>query len=237
MEMAGSLGRGLAVAGVTVTSSLADGIAVAAQAGALEADGRTVAVMGGGLDVSCPARRRPLYERVRRGGCAVSELPWDCAGRHWGPLAGERIVAGLATLTIVVEAEETPRDLAAARMANARGRSVAALPGRVTSPLSAGTHALLMEGAHLLRGAQDALELLYSLGANRCVAKTASASHARLEPRLRATLERVGAGSDTPDKLMGEGADADAVLLALSELELMGLLARGDGGRYVPRCP
>jgi DNA processing protein len=237
MEMARSFGRGLAAAGVTVTSGLADGIAVAAHAGALEANGRTVAVMGGGLDVSCPARRRPLFDRIRRSGCAVSELPYDCAGRRWGPIAGERIVAGLATLTIVVEAEETSRDLAAARLANALGRSVAALPGRVNSPLSRGTHALLMGGAHLLRETQDALELLYALGASRAAVETASASHARLEPRLRATLERVGAGRDTPDRLTGDGTDVDAVLLALSELELMGLLARGDGGRYVPRSP
>jgi DNA processing protein len=236
MELARSLGRGLAAAGVTVTSSLADGIAVAGHAGALEAGGRTVAVIGGGLDISCPARRRSLYDQIRRSGCAVSELPGDCAGRRWGALAGERIVAGLASLTIVVEAEETPRELAVARMANTLGRSVAALPGRVSSPLSQGTHALLMDGAHLLRGAQDALELLYSLDARQSLRAT-QPTQPRLDPRLRSMLEQVGAGRDTPDKLTSEGGDTDAILLGLSELELMGLLARGDGGRYLPRCP
>jgi DNA processing protein len=236
MELARSLARGLAAAGVTVTSGLADGISVAAHAGALEGSGRSVAVLGGGLDVGRPARRRPLCERVRRSGCAVSELPGDCAPRRWAPLAGERIVAGLATLTIVVEAEETARDLAAARMAYALGRSVAACPGRVTSPLSRGTHALLLNGASFLRGAQDALDLLYAIGARPRSAAMTPGSRARLEPRLQKTLERVGEGSDTPDKLTRTGADAGAVLLALSELELMGLLARGDGGRYLPRC-
>ncbi|HYM55244.1 MAG TPA: DNA-processing protein DprA, partial [Solirubrobacteraceae bacterium] len=236
MEVARSLARGLTASGVTVTGLLADGIARAAHAGALEARGGTVAVVGGGLDVTCPARTRPLYARVRRSGCAVSELPCDCRGRRWGTPAGERIVAELATLTVVVEAEETPRDLAAARMAMALGRPVAALPGRVTSPLSRGAHALLMDGAHLMRGPQDALELLYGLGARPAAAETRRDAHARLEPRLQATLERVGAGSDTPETLAGDGEDAGEVLLALSELELMGLLARGDGGRYVPRC-
>lgn len=239
MEMARSLARGLAASGVTVTSGLADGIAIAAHTGALQAQGATLAVVGGGLHVSCPARRRSLYERLTRTGCAVSELPCDCRGRRWGQLASERIVAELAALTVVVEAEETPGDLATARMARALGRTVAAIPGRVTSPLSKGTHTLLMDGASLVRDAEDALELLYPIGTSgqRPRAPTTEGPYARLEPRLRAVLERVGAGSDTPDKLIRARASAHEVLLALSELELMGLLTRGDGGRYVPRHP
>jgi len=237
MEMARSLARGLAASGVTVTSGLANGIATAAHAGALELGAGTLAVMGGGLAVSCPARRRSLYERVRRTGCAVSELPCDCRGRHWGTVASERILAELAAVTVVVEAEQTPGDLAPARMAWALGRGVAAIPGRVTSPLSRGTHALLLEGASLVRGAQDVLELLYSLGAGRPQAQIEDERHAGLEPRLSTMLERVGAGSDTPDKLTSGAGEAAAVLLALTELELMGLLTRGDGGRYVPRQP
>lgn len=263
MEMATALARGLAASGVTVTAALTDGIAVAAHAGALDAGGASVAVMGGGLCVSCPARRRLLYERVTRTGCAVSELPLDCGGRRWGQIAGERIVVELAQLTVLVEAEQTPGDLAGAWMARALGRGVAAIPGRVTSPLSRGTHQLLIEGAELIRGPEDVLELLYRLGASAstgpaparpecqpildrsggagrspiCRGPWAAARHAGLEPRLRATLERVGSGSDTPDKLARAGADPAETLLALSELELLGLLARGDGGRYVPRDP
>jgi DNA processing protein len=233
LEMAKSLARGLAASGVTVTSGLSDGIAVAAHAGALEVDGRTVAVMPGGLDVACPARRRSLYERVKRGGCAVAELPCGCEPRRWGQAAGERILARLAGLTVVVEAQDSPAELAGARTAKALGRTVAAVPGRVTSPASSGTHALLMGEARLVRGPADALELLCGLDAPTTAAPRDTP--AELEPRLRATLDRVGAGRDTPDKLTGEGEDSGEVLLALSELELMGLLARGDGGRYVPR--
>ncbi len=242
IEMARNLARGLTVSGVTVAASLTDGIAIAVHAGALDVSGASVAVMGGGLDTSCPPRRRSLYERIRRSGCAVSELPPDCAGRRWGQLASERIVVELAAVTVLVEADQTPGDLAAARIARALGRTVAAIPGRVTSPLSRGTHALLMDGASLIRGPQDVLELL-SIGAPSPQGHTAPAPsanvepHAGLQPRLRITLERVGAGHDTPDKLTRAGADSSDVLLALSELELMGLLARGDGGRYVPRHP
>jgi len=235
IEMAKCLARGLAACGVTVTSGVTDGIAVAAHAGALEASGRTVSVISGGLDVARPAGRRSLCERLSRSGCAVAELPSGCPTRRWAQAASERTVAGLAGLTVVVEADEGPGELACAKMARALGRQVAAVPGRVTSPSSRGTHALLMGGAHLIRGPQDALELLYGMDAPR--PSPQRQSRPELEPGLKATLEQVGAGRDTPEKLTRAGADAWEVLVSLSELELMGLLARGDGGRYVPRDP
>jgi DNA processing protein len=239
MQMARSLARGLAASGVTVAASLTDGIAVAAHAGALDAGGASVAVMGGGLAVSCPPRRRSLYERVQHAGCAVSELPLDCRGRRWGQLASERILAALPHVAVVVEADHTPEDLAAARIAVALGRAVAAIPGRVTSPLSRGTHALLIDGATLVRGPRDVLELLYSTGAGEQreppPTPAGEPPEIGLQPRLRAILERVGSGCDTPDKLARAGVEPSAVVLALSELEVTGLLVRGDGGRYMPR--
>ena len=252
----GAIGRrGLSASGVTVTAGLSDGIAVAAQAGALEADGKTLMVMEGGLDVACPARRRALYRRALKSGCAVTELPCGYRSRLWCQTACERIVVGLAQLTIVVEADEHPGELLGARIAQALGRAVAAVPGRVTSPASRGTHALLMEGVPLVRGPGDALDLLYGEhaaretdGSPRTVDKpprtrtgaparpdARESRAAKLEPRLKATLEQVGAGRDTPAKLTTRGEDPGEVLLTLSELELVGLLTRGDGGRYVPR--
>jgi DNA processing protein len=253
MQMARSLARGLAVSGVTVASAMTDGIALAAQLGAIECGGRSVVVVGGGLG-TCPASRRALLQRIAREGCAVSELPCESGGRRWGQLAAERTVVGLAALTIVVEARDTAEDLAAARIARALGRAVAAIPGRVTSPLSRGTNDLLMDGAKLLRGAQDALELLFGLEAMPTGASAGASTGVRpraqprtpihderfgsLEPRLQRVLERVGEGEDTPQVLSrAKRTDADEVLLALSELELMGLLSRGAGGRYVPCEP
>jgi DNA processing protein len=239
VQMARSLARGLAASGVTVAASLTDGIAVAAHAGALDAGGASVAVMGGGLSVSCPARRRSLCERLKREGCAVSELPLDCGGRRCGQLASERILAALPRVAVVVEADHTPEDLAAARIAVALGRTVAAIPGRVTSPLSRGTHALLMDGAALVRGPRDVLELLYTLGGceqgEPRPAPAGASPPTGLQPRLLAILERVGSGCDTPDKLARAGVEPSAAVLALSELEVIGLLVRGDGGRYMPR--
>ena len=232
MAMAKSLARGLNASAVTIVAGISDGIAVAAHHGSLEAGGRTVAVLPGGLGLGAPAKRRALLERIRQHGCALAELPCDCPPRRWGALASERIVAGMANVTVVVEAEEDSRELACARIAQDRGRTVAAMPGRVTSPFSQGTHALLVEGAPLVRGTEDVLELLHPVG---CSPHRAGQEQARLEPRLQAVLARVGAGEDTAEQLLREGEDAGELLLALSELELRGLLVRGDAGRYVPR--
>jgi DNA processing protein len=241
IETAKSIARGLAASGVTVAGALTDGIAVAAHAGALELGAPTVAVMGGGLDVACPVRRRSLFARVRRLGSAAAEIPCGWRGRRWGQLASERILAGLAQLTVVVEAAGSARELAAARLAMGLGREVAAVPGRVTSPASEGTHALLIGGAHLVRDASDVLDLLYRTTARSRAAPSAGTCPRRLQieldARLKAVLERVGAGRDTPGQLTGASENPAQMLLALSELELMGLLTRGDGGRYVPRDP
>jgi DNA processing protein len=249
MEMARSLARGLAASGVTVAGALADGIAVAALQGALEADGKTLTVLDGGLDIACPARRRTLCRRLRAAGSVLAELPCGSGPRNWCQAARERTVVGLAQLTIVVEADDDSGELLSARVAKALNRTVAAVPGRVTSPVSRGTNALLMNGAALVRGPGDVLELLYRGDAARYRGdaergttetprrrrKPGLPLAAELEPRLRETLEQVGAGRDTPARLTAGRADAGETLLALGELELMGLLTRGDGGRYVPR--
>lgn len=232
MEMASGLARGLAAARVTVVSDFANGIAAAAHAGALEIDGPTVTVMAGGVDRVEPASRRGLYERVIACGCAIAEPPCGMAQSRWSAIARARTVAALAAVTIVVEAEDSPWDLRVARTALALGRTVAAIPGRVTSPVSRGTNALLADGAPLVRGPADALDLLYGVGVSRL---DAPPPPRQLQSHLRATLERVGAGEDTPGKLARTGEDPGETLLALAELELMGLLGRGDGGRYVPR--
>lgn len=232
MEMARGLARGLAVSGVTVVSAFANGIAAAAHAGALEIDGPTVTAMAGAVDVVAPVGRRELYERVIACGCAISQAPCGITQPRWGAIVRARLVAALAAVTIVVEAEDSPAELRVAHIARALGRTVAAIPGRVTSPASRGTNALLAEGAPLVRGAADALDLLYGVSAWRL---DACSLPSKLRADLRATLERVGAGEDTPGKLSRAGEDPGETLLALAELELMGLLARGDGGRYVPR--
>ncbi|HEY2537742.1 MAG TPA: DNA-processing protein DprA, partial [Solirubrobacteraceae bacterium] len=195
-------------------------------------DGPTITAMVGGVDVVAPVSRAGLYGRVIAGGCAISATPCGIAQRPWSTLVRGRILAALAALTIVVEAEETPRDLRVAHCALELGRPLAAIPGRVTSPASRGTNALLAQGAHLVRGPVDALDLLYGVRPGEL---DAASLPSRLRGDLRALLERVGDGADTAGKLTRAGEDPGQTLLGLAELELMGLLGRGDGGRYLPR--
>ena len=228
METARELARGLAAAGVSVVSGLSEGIAVAAHAGALEASGATFTVMAGGVDRCSPAWCRTLYRRLIADGCVISETPADLPRRPWGVLARARTIALFAQLVIVVEAEERPWELACAHIAQTLAKPVAAVPGRLSSPASRGTNSLLMSGAQLIRGPRDALDLLYGVGM-----RSVPTPVTKIEPELQRVLERIGAGEDTLAKLTAPGNNPGRIARALIELELQGLLLRGDGGRYV----
>jgi DNA processing protein len=224
-EVARSLARGLTAAGVTVASTRAGALAKAAHAGAREARGASIAVTGAGLPGGTDTAM-----------CTVTELPPGCSGRRWGPIAAERVLAVLCTVLVVVESPQAAGELAAAELARAHARTVAAVPGRITSPLSAGPHALLRSGAKLVAGSEDLLELLHRAPHSDLAAPPRTRS-AGLEPRLRAVFERVACGCETADELCRDAGDPGEMLLALSELELLGLLIRGDGGRYLARGP
>ncbi len=170
METARELGRGLAACGLIVVSGLAEGIPTAVHAGALEAHGSTFAhgstltVMAGGVERCSPVGCTPLYRRILENGCSISEDRRAQRARNWWQPARARVLALLAELVIVVEAADHPWELACAHVAWSRGRHVAAVPGRVSSSASRGTNALLMRGARLVRGPQDALDVLYGVG-------------------------------------------------------------------------
>lgn len=232
MEVARCLGRDLATAGVCVVSELCDGICCGAQLGTLEAGGACVAIMAGGLDRCSPSSCSQLYRRIAATGCVVSELPCGARTRVWSQTARARIVSLLAQLVILVEAEQDSRELTSARLASARGTMVAAVPGRITSSASRGTNDLLKDGAALVCGASDAIDLLYRASATG--APPPSPDTPSIEPGLGALLRRIGAGKDTISKLSAEHERPDALLRELAELELRGLVRRGDGGRYVP---
>jgi DNA processing protein len=234
MAVARDLARGLAACGLTIVSGLAEGIPIAAHSGALEADGSTLTVLPGGVERCSPAWCRELYHRIASSGWTISETASGTSWRRWWQAGCDRTLALLAELVIVVEAREYPWELACARVAQAHGRQVAAVPGRVSSSASRGTNALLMDGARLVRDPQDALDLLYGVGVQGPVG--APVGSPELEPRLRTVLERVGDGQDTVAKLTASGADTSATALALAELELGGLLLRGDAGRYLQRA-
>ncbi|MGH2913256.1 MAG: DNA-processing protein DprA [Solirubrobacteraceae bacterium] len=238
METARELARGLTACGVTIAGALDEGIAAAVHSGALEGDGQMLTVMAGGLEQCSPAWCEGLYRRTLHRGCAISELVErsEPRPRGWWHVGRARTLALLADLVIVVEAQERPWELACARVAPEHGTMVAAIPGRVSSPASEGSNALLVEGARLVRGPQDALDVLYGVGTRTLPKRAwdACGGSTALEPHLARVLEMVGNGHNTPAKLASRGGHAGDMAVALIELELAGLLVRGDGGRYVP---
>jgi len=233
LEQARGLGRGLAAAGLTVISGMALGVDAAAHVGALEADGATLAVLACGPEHAYPASKRRLHARIVADGAAISELPPGSLPRRWCFPARNRIIAALARATVVVEAGERSGSLITAGQAADLGREVGAVPGLVTAPLAAGTNSLIADGARLVCGPRDVLELLFGAAAETLAAVAPDDRRDGLEPDLRALLGRVGAGCDTVAALADGAANVDATLAGLAQLELRGLVRRGPGGRYV----
>ncbi|WP_374397183.1 DNA-processing protein DprA [Tabrizicola sp.] len=160
VRMARRLGLGLSEAGFTVVSGLARGIDTAAHEAALEAEGRTIAVMAGGIDVIYPAENATLAAAIDANGCRISEHPpgLEPQARHF-PLRN-RIVAGLSRAVIVVEAAAKSGSLITARAALDYGRDVMAVPGHPFDARASGCNILIRDGALLVRSPQDVLEAL-----------------------------------------------------------------------------
>ncbi|HMJ37133.1 MAG TPA: DNA-processing protein DprA [Baekduia sp.] len=238
LEVARTLGRGLAAAGVTVVSGMALGVDSAAHTGALEVGGPTVAVLAGGADVPYPRSKARLYGAIiAAGGAVVSEMPPRFQAFKWSFPARNRIIAALAPATIVVEAAERSGSLITAELALELGRDVAAVPGSVVSWRSRGTNALLRDGATLIRDARDALDLVLGvehaeLAVRRAAGETVPPP-ADAAPELLALLAAVEDGRDTINMLAPDAAGAATVRAGLMELELLGLVRRAPGGRIL----
>lgn len=161
LTMAREIAKGLAEAGVCVVSGLAMGIDAAAHRGALDAGGRTVAVLGGGLDKLSPERNRPLMEAIlERGGSVITEYPLGAPALGPNFLRRNRIIAGMSLGTLVVEGALRSGALRTAEDAIACGREVFALPGDVRVKTTQLPHMLIREGAHLVTCAQDILNMI-----------------------------------------------------------------------------
>jgi DNA processing protein len=150
----------LAQRGLTVVSGLAKGIDTAAHRGALEAGGRTIAVMGNGLSVIYPAMNRDLVKKIEASGALVSEFPIAVKPKPGNFPRRNRIISGLTLGTVVVEASNRSGALITARLAGEQGREVFAVPGEIFSELSTGTHRLINNGAKLVNTVDDLLNEL-----------------------------------------------------------------------------
>jgi DNA processing protein len=226
-----------------VVSGMARGLDAIAHAASLEAGGTTVGVLGNGFGVVYPAANRALYERVSREGCLVTELPPGERPRVSTFPRRNRIIAGLAGVTVVVEAAVNSGALITADCALEQGRSVLAVPGPITSPTSAGCNKLIQQGA---KPALSVADILEELGLSSTEHSEIISGRPTPGPRpgvspipnppqdltpLQRTLWDSLAHQPTHvDALVaGAGQDVGQVLTALTELELRGLVDQKPG--------
>jgi DNA processing protein len=222
-QVARRLGRDLAAAGLVVVSGLARGIDGEAHRGAVEAEGITVAVLGCGIDRDYPAAHAQLSRRIEEHGLVVSEYEPGVEPAPWRFPARNRIIAGLSEAVIVVEARERSGALITADFGLDEGREVFAVPGEITSSLSAGTNSLLKLGAAPLTSPQDVLD---ALG----IESPEPTSSVDVSPEATRLLELVRESPAGADELVARTSlDAGAVSVALTELELAGLVAAANG--------
>jgi DNA processing protein len=229
-EVARLLGRELAAAGLVVVSGLARGVDGHAHRGALDTGGSTVAVLGCGIDRDYPAAHAELATRIAETGLVVSEYPPGVEPAPWRFPARNRIIAGLAQATVVVEARERSGALITADLALEEGREVFAVPGEITSSLSAGSNRLLRSGAAPLTAVGDVLE---AFGIEPAPAQ-ALPELSDAAAKVVAQLEREPAVADTIARALA--LDAGDVAAILTELELLGAVSERDGFfRLAPR--
>jgi DNA processing protein len=157
IETARKLAYQLAYVGVTVVSGGARGIDTAAHQGALAAKGRTVCVLGNGINIVFPTENRDLFERIAENGAVITQFPFNRPADKQSFPIRNRIVAGMTLGTVVVEANLSSGALITANMAVEAGRQIFAVPGRIDSPRSKGCHDLIKKGAKLCEGAEDVL--------------------------------------------------------------------------------
>ena len=233
VDTAARLAADLAARGITVVSGLARGVDSAAHRGALS-QGRTVAVLGSGLDRVYPHEHTGLAGQIAEAGLVVSEYPPGTAPLpHHFPLRN-RVISGLSLAVVVIEASEKSGSLITARCALDQGREVMAVPGNVLSGRNRGGHALLKDGAKIVETADDIVE---GLGWDPAPARSgnpegsSSATAASADPVLRAMA--ADQAYDLDALASCSGLDARRLLPRLIELELAGLVRRQGGGRFV----
>jgi DNA processing protein len=234
----------LAGTGLAVTSGLAEGIDAAAHEAALDAGAATIAVLGTGPDIVYPARHRELAGRIESNGALVSEFAPGTPGRAENFPRRNRIIAGLALGTLVVEAGVRSGSLITARYASDQGRDVFAIPGSIHHPLARGCHQLIRTGAMLVESADEIIDALrplaVRLGASlrERLAESSPVARPVRAPEHARLLEAFGheaLGIDALAERTGLGAPALSALLL--DLELDGEVAVERGGLYVRRPP
>lgn len=241
-EVARKLAYQLAYVGVTVVSGGARGIDTAAHQGALNASGRTVAVLGTGINRVFPPENAELFRRIAGQGALITQFPFNRPADKQSFPIRNRIVAGMTQGTVLVEADLHSGALITTNMAVDYGRQVFAVPGRIDSPQSRGCHDLIKKGAKLCETVEDILtefEYLFPR-TNRPAAPAAGSvpSALTLSPDEQALYELLGSGEAGIDTLIQQsGLPASTVSAVLFGLELKRLIRQMPGKRFARAMP
>jgi DNA processing protein len=238
VETARKFAYQLAYVGVTVVSGGARGVDTSAHQGALSAKGRTVAVLGTGINLVVPSENRELFERIAANGAVITQFPFNRpADRQSFPIRN-RIVAGMTLGTVVVEAGLVSGALITANFATEYGRQVFAVPGRIDSPNSRGCHDLIKKGAKLCEGAEDILsEFEYLFPASNrpaTVAETGALPALTLSENEQVVLALLGREEiSMDDAIRRSGLPPSSVSVALLGLEMKRLVKQLPGRLFV----
>lgn len=216
LEIAYQIAADLTRVGIVVVSGLARGVDAAAHTGALDAGGKTIAVLGTGIDRAYPAENKALHERVATEGLLITEFPPGSPPDLFHFPQRNRIISGLSKAVVVVEAREKSGSLITARLAGDQGRDVMVVPGPTRSGQNRGGHALLRDGAKLV---ESAVDILQELGLDSAGVPA------------RESLQTV---EFTVDEIAAQlGVSAGEALARLLEWELTGQIQRIGSGRFV----
>jgi DNA processing protein len=232
LQVAERLATELARHELVITSGLALGIDTAAHRGALAAKGKTIAVMGCGLDIIYPSQNRKIHGQIAAHGAIISESPLGTLPESFRFPARNRIISGLSLGVVVVEAAHRSGTLITAHQALEQGRDVFAIPGRIDSPKSEGCHRLIQEGAKLVHGTADILEELMAL------TSPASLPEAKAQPpplpleegQVFSLLEVYP--KNIEEIIQAARLPAHRISEILLHLELRGLVASLPGNQY-----
>lgn len=229
MKTATRLAQGLAEAGITVVSGLARGIDTAAHKGALQARGKTIAILGCGLDIVYPPENKKIYAEIMQQGAIISEFPLGTPPVARNFPVRNRIISGLSLGVIVVEAALKSGSLITARLALEQGREVFAVPGQIDTFHSKGTHSLIKQGAKLVETIADVLEELRLPGVETPIEKRED----KLDPVSEQILSLLQAPRQLDEIATILNQDVAELSTTLTMLEIQGLIKQLPGKQYV----
>jgi DNA processing protein len=233
-RVARDLARGLSSLGFTVVSGMARGIDGVAHEAALTSGGRTIAVLGSGVDRAYPSEHNRLYQKIIANGAVISELPIGTRPAAFNFPARNRLISGLSLGVVVVEATEKSGSLITAALAVEQGREVFAVPGEVGSSRSRGAHRLIRQGAKLVETVNDIIEEI----APQLIDRTGGAPVSpelpqQASPEARKIFALLQERSLQIDEVIeGSGLPPSKVSEILLDLELQGFLRQLPGKRY-----